>query len=89
MAVIRPRHSHSGIVEIDVHGMTKVQAKTAIDAVLRAAGGAYRLRVVHGWRGGTELQQMVRRQYARHPAVLRIDCPQNPGSTDLVLRELV
>ena len=30
----------SGTLEIDLHGMTKVQAKAALDAALRRAGGS-------------------------------------------------
>ena len=39
----------SGFQEVDIHGMTKAQAFTAIDAKLRRTGGAvYTLRVIHG-----------------------------------------
>ena len=41
------------IIELDVHGMTLYQAQIAIDAALRRAGSIYRLRVIHGYRGGT------------------------------------
>ena len=43
--------------ELDVHNMTKVQAVTAIDAMLRRAdAGVYRIRVIHGYHGGTVLR---------------------------------
>ena len=43
-----------GIVELDLHGMNTYQAQIAIDAALRRAGsGTYRLRLIHGYRGGT------------------------------------
>ncbi len=78
----------SGVVEVDLHGMTKLQAKTAIDAKLRRADrSVYRLRVIHGYRGGTELRDMVRSVYRNHPKVLRVELGVNPGETDLVLRE--
>lgn len=49
-----------GVVELDLHGMTQVQAKAAVDAALRRAGGSvYRLRVIHGYRGGTQLRDMA------------------------------
>ena len=77
------------IVCLDIHGMTKYKAKLAIDSQLKKAGsGVYRLRLIHGYRGGTELKQMIRREYSRHPKVLRLDYGLNPGETDLVLREL-
>ena len=75
--------------EIDVHAMTQVQAMAAIDAALRRArGDVYRLRVIHGYRSGTALRDMVRRRYASHPKVKRLELGLNPGITDLVLREL-
>ena len=47
---------NGSIVELDVHGMTLYQAQIAVDAALRRAGGAYRIRVIHGYRGGTALR---------------------------------
>ena len=77
-----------GILELDLHGMNTSQAKTAVDAALRRAkGGTYRLRLIHGYRGGTALRDMLRTAYRSHPKVLRIELGLNPGETDLVLRE--
>ncbi len=75
--------------EIDVHGMTRAQAFTAIDARLRRADASvYSLRVVHGYHGGTVLRDAVREHYRNHPKVKRIELGLNPGETDLILREL-
>lgn len=75
-----------GIVELDIHGMTVYQARIAIDAALRhAKGGTYRIRVIHGYHGGTALRDLVRKEYAGK--VRRVELGLNPGSTDLVLRE--
>ena len=77
------------ILELDIHGMTQVQAKTAINAKLRRAGsGVYRLRIIHGYHSGTALRDMIRREYARHPRVIRLETGINGGATDRVLREL-
>ena len=82
-------HPFSGFIEIDVHNMTKAQAITAIDAKLRRANASvYRIRVIHGYRGGTVLRDAVRRHYRDHPKVKRIEIGLNPGETDLILREL-
>lgn len=79
----------AGIVEVDLHGMTKVQAKVAVDARLRRADKSiYRLRLIHGCHGGTKLRDMLRATYKKHPGVLRLELGINPGVTDLVLREL-
>ncbi|MDE7042758.1 MAG: Smr/MutS family protein [Oscillospiraceae bacterium] len=80
----------SGTIRLDIHGMTCTQAQAAIDAALRRAGGSvYRLEVVHGYHGGTQLREMVRRVYARHPRVKRLEVGLNQGATELVLREYV
>ena len=79
----------SGFLEIDVHNMTRTQAITAIDAKLRRANASvYRLRVIHGYHGGTVLRDAVRKHYRDHPKVKRIEIGLNPGETDLILREL-
>ena len=75
-----------GIVELDLHGKNAYQARVAIDAALRrAGGGVYRIRVIHGYHGGTALRDMIRREYAGR--VTRLDTGVDPGVTDLVLRE--
>ena len=79
----------SSFQEIDVHGMNKVQAFTAIDAVLRRANGSvYTVRVIHGYHNGTVLRDFIRKHYKEHPKVIRIELGLNPGETDLILREL-
>ena len=78
-----------GFVEIDVHNMTRTQAITAIDARLRRADASvYRLRIIHGFHGGTVLRDAIRTHYKGHPKIKRIEVGLNQGVTDLVLREL-
>lgn len=81
--------NQAGIVEIDIHGMNKYQAKVYIDSQLRKAkSGVYRLRVIHGYNRGTELKQFIQKEYGgKHPQILRIERRLNPGETDLVLKE--
>ena len=78
---------NESIVEIDVHNMTLYQAKIVIDSKLRRSKGAYRVRVIHGYHGGTVLRDAIRRDYAKHPQIKRIELGLNMGETDLVLRE--
>jgi len=74
-----------GIVEIDLHGKNTYQARVTVDAALRrAAGSTYRLRLVHGYHGGTAIRDMIREEYASR--VLRI-ATINEGTTDLIIRE--
>ena len=78
----------AGILELDLHGKNEYQAKVAIDAALRRAKvGTYRLRLIHGYHGGTVLRDAIRKEYAKNPAVKRIELGYNQGETDLVLRE--
>ena len=74
-----------GIVTIDLHGKNTYQAKVTIDAALRRArAGTYRLRIIHGYHGGTALRDLVRKNYGDQ--VLRLQII-NEGTTDLILRE--
>ena len=59
-------------------------AEVEAAALRRCGGGVYRLRLIHGYHGGTALRDLCR-EYAGHPRVLRLVA--SPGSTDLVLRE--
>jgi len=80
---------NSGIVELDIHGLDKVQAKNYIDMMLKKTSrSVYRLRIIHGYHGGTELKNMIRGVYKNHPKVKRIEYGLNQGETDLILREL-
>lgn len=82
-------NTSNGVVELDIHGMTKYQAKVSIDSRLKQATlDIYILRVVHGYHSGTELRDMVRKEYKSHPKVKRVQYSMNPGVTELILREL-
>ena len=75
-------------MELDLHGKNLYQARVAMDAILRRVTSAdYRLRVIHGYRQGSALREMLRDECARHPKVLRIESSLNPGETIFVLRE--
>ena len=76
------------VVQLDIHGMNRYQAKVAIDAALRRSKGVYRIRVIHGGNHNTVLKDMIAEEYAYHPQVLRIERGANDGQSDLVLREL-
>ena len=78
-----------GEIELDVHGCTWYQARAIIDSTLkRASKSTYRIRIIHGCNNGTRLRDMVRKYYANHAKVKRIELGLNPGQTDLILREL-
>ena len=76
------------IIEIDLPGKNRYQAKVAIDAALRRARpDVMRLRIIHGCNNGTALRDMVREEYAGHPKVRRLESRLGNGVTDLILRE--
>lgn len=81
---------NAGILTTDLHGKNTYQAKIAVDALLRRAGnGTYRIRLVHGYHGGTALRDFLRSEYAKHPKVKRLILSSDGGATELVLREYV
>ena len=78
----------AGVITMDLHGMTCVQARTAIHAALRRSDrSVYRLELIHGYHSGAALRDMIRQTYSKHPKVLRIELGLNLGATTLVLRE--
>ena len=72
-----------GVVELDLHGMNTYQAQIAVDA---AGNGTYRLRLIHGYRGGTAIRDMLWLTYGRRSQVKRM-VSVSEGVTELVLRE--
>ena len=72
---------------IDLHAKNRYQAKIAIDAALKKAGGAYRVRIIHGYHNGTAIRDLITEEYASHPKVIRL-VRISDGITDLVLKEL-
>ena len=78
----------NAVIEIDLHGMNLDEARDALDDALRNADmSVYRVRAIHGFNGGTAIQQMIRREYQMHFKVMRVDKGPSNGQTDLVLRE--
>ncbi len=77
-------------IEMDVHGMNVDQAIAKIeDTIKKANASTYRIRVIHGFNRGNQIQKAVYREigYGLNPKVLRITGGENPGITELVLRE--
>ena len=77
------------VIEIDIHGMQRKQAKIYIDSILKKVGkNVFRIEIIHGFHGGSALRDMVRSTYKNNPKVKRIELGLNNGATTLVLREL-
>ncbi|MDO4962306.1 MAG: hypothetical protein Q4E57_10740 [Eubacteriales bacterium] len=78
------------IIEMDVHGLTVDKAIKRIEEVIKKANAStYRIRVIHGFNGGNHIQRGIYREigHGLNPKVLRITGGENPGVTELVLRE--
>lgn len=70
---------------IDIHSMTKTEAKVAIDNFIASQTGfTQEIEVIHGY-SSTILRDYVRKQY-RHKRVTRKILTTNPGITILVLK---
>ncbi len=75
-------------MELNLHGMNLFQARNALAGALRRATAAdYRLCVIHGFRQGSAIRDMIRDEFYTHPRVIRVENNPNPGQTVLVLRE--
>ena len=71
--------------ELDLHGHTAASAKQKLDETMKNLPRDTReLTVVHGYRGGTALLELVRRY--KHPKIERKILGLNKGSTVLVIR---
>ena len=74
------------IMTVDLHEMRVSEAKDWLSArVSRAPKQIREIVVVHGYRGGTALQNMVRKSF-KHPRVSRVVLGLNPGETILILK---
>ncbi len=75
-------------MELDLHGKTLQQARIAVmSALKRATSADYRLTIIHGYRGGSAIRDMLREEFSAHPRVIRLENSLNPGQTVFVLRE--
>ena len=78
------------IIEMDVHGLTVDEAIAKIeDTVARANASTYRVRVIHGYHRGNQIQRGIYRELGggRNEKIKRIVGGDNPGITELILKE--
>ena len=72
-------------METDLHGLTRAEAKARLDDILkRLPGDVGELTVVHGYRGGTALRDMVRNY--KNPKIERKILGINHGTTIFVIK---
>lgn len=78
------------IIEVDVHGLFAEQAIQKIEKLVKEANAStYRIRIIHGFNRGNRIQRAIYRElgHGLNPKVLRIVGGDNPGITELILRE--
>lgn len=72
--------------EIDLHGMTRDEARRCIVQFLNRVDGSVReVEIIHGWSNGTALMDMVRKGL-KHPKIKSKVMAMNPGITILILK---
>lgn len=75
----------SYFMEADLHGLTRTEAKQRLDDILkRLPADVGELTVVHGYRGGTALRDMVRNY--KNPKIERKILGINQGTTIFVIK---
>ena len=76
------------IIEIDTHGLTVDQAITRVSGVIsKAPEGTYRIKVIHGFHGGTRIKSAIKREfgYGLEPKVIYYSCYCNFSLEKLVI----
>ena len=74
------------VMTVNLHQMNTAQAKDWLYQKVSSAPKEIReIEVIHGFHGGTALQNMVRKSFS-HPRVKSKVLPFNQGSTILILK---
>mgnify|MGYP000884858354 CR=1 FL=1 len=75
------------VLEVDLHGLTVEDAKHRLEHLLsNAAPDIAEVRVIHGYKGGQALREMVR-VHLKHPRIASKLVSLNPGETRLLLKK--
>jgi len=69
---------------VDIHGMTVADAKKKLEQYIKTAPKNCEVTVIHGFHGGTALQNMVRKTL-KHKRIKRRILGLNNGETILVI----
>ena len=72
--------------EIDIHGMTELEAKIAIEKyIVSLPKDAEEVRIIHGYHGGTALKELVRSNKIRSKRIYKKKFTMNQGETIYIL----
>ena len=73
-------------IEVDLHGMTVVEARNHLIARLNKLPSHIReVRVIHGYNQGTNLQKVVRKEF-KHKTIERKILELNQGITTFLIK---
>ena len=83
---MRLNFSESAVITVDLHSMQVSEAKKYLKQKLDSAPKTcLELEVIHGYRGGTALMNMVRKSFT-HPRIKSKSIGLNQGSTTFYLK---
>ncbi|MCL1914080.1 MAG: Smr/MutS family protein [Eubacteriaceae bacterium] len=71
-------------IEVDIHGMTVSEAKYKLERLIVSAAPNTEMTVIHGYRGGNALAEMVRKALKNKRIKQKI-LSMNPGETTLLI----
>jgi DNA-nicking Smr family endonuclease len=67
--------------EVDIHGMMEIEAKKYLERyIVDLPKGTHELRVIHGYKSGQALKNMVRSKL-RSKRIIRVRASINPGES--------
>lgn len=70
-------------LRVDVHGLTKSEAKRFINNIINIVREAFGLLVVHGFHHGSSIKTMIRTEFKNPKIAGMYEAPSNPGVTYL------
>lgn len=75
-------------IEADIHGMTVIEAKKALERLISSADKSVKeIEVIHGYSNGTALQTMIRTGL-KHKRIKSKMLSMNPGITTIILKDI-
>lgn len=77
--------SHEIRITADVHGMTCYEAKRFLRNIINILRIAFKLTVIHGYRHGTAIKEMLVNNFSSNRVSRIIGIPSNLGRTEMVV----
>lgn len=84
-------YNDNPVIEVNTHGLYVEEALKIVDKTVKSAGkGVYKIKVIHGFNRGSAIRTAIRDEYkyGDDPKVKRVANGDNPGITELILKEM-